>query len=641
MKNRIIFSAALLLFFAGNIFPQLSTKSSRAANHYYTARELYHARKDYEAIEKLLQATGSDKKFIEAYLLLGEVYTELKKYDQAVAALNQAIDINPDFFPNTFFNLAYIHYQNRDFENAGKNFQIFVNRDDVAEPSREKAKDYLLRCNFIIHALNNPVDFNPVSLGDSINSRYDEYWPSLTADEEILVFTRQVLRDPAGSQAMQNKREDFYYSKKIGDTWTKAGELGYPINTDMNEGAQSLSVDGRLMYFTACNRDSGYGSCDIYVSVKEGDNWRAPVNLGPPINTAAWEAQPSVSPDGKTLFFVSNRAGSSGGMDIWKSEMNRQGLWLEPVNMGELINTSGDEMSPFIHHDNQTLYFSSNGLIGIGGFDLFKSSIGENGKWTEPVNLGFPINTFYDETGLFVTASGKRAYFASDRLEGAGKDLFKFDLHEDARPASVSYMKGIVYDAGNKNRLAAKFELIDLATKELIMESVSDIRKGEFLVTIPADRDYALNVSKPEYLFYSENFSLKGVRTLEEPFLMDIPLQKIKSGEKVVLRNIFFDFDKSELKEESFIELDLLVQFMQENPKLKIRINGHTDNIGSSEYNMKLSDQRAVSVMQYLRSKGIPNERIISRGFGSSQPVESNETQEGRARNRRTEFEVL
>ena len=173
------------------------------------------------------------------------------------------------------------------------------------------------------------------------------------------------------------------------------------------------------------------------------------------------------------------------------------------------------------------------------------------------------------------------------------------------------------------------------------MESVSDARKGEFLVTIPADRDYALNVSKPEYLFYSENFSLKGVRTIEEPFLMDIPLQRIKPGEKVVLRNIFFDFDKSELKEESFIELDRLVQFMQENPKLKIRINGHTDNIGSSEYNMKLSDQRAVSVMQYLRSKGIPYERIISRGFGSTKPVESNETPEGRARNRRTEFEIL
>lgn len=641
MRNRIIFSISFFLLFFGNVFPQLSTKSARAANHYYTARELYIARKDHEAIERLLQATSADKKFIEAYLLLGEVYTELKKYDQAVTALNQAIDINPGFFPNTFFNLAYIHYKNRDFENAAKNFRIFVDRDDVAESSREKARDYLLRCDFIIHALNNPVDFNPESLGDSINSRYDEYWPSLTADEEMLVFTRQVLRNPSGSQAMQNKREDFYYSKKIDGIWTKAGELGYPINTDMNEGAQSLSVDGRLMYFTACNRDDGYGSCDIYVSVKEGDNWRAPVNLGPPINTAVWEAQPSVSPDGKTLYFVSNRAGGYGGMDIWKSEMNRQGLWSEPVNLGKMINTSGDEMSPFIHHDNQTLYFSSNGLIGMGGFDLFKTSKDETGKWSEPVNLGYPINTFYDETGLFVTATGKRAYFSSDRLEGAGKDIFNFDLHEDARPASVSYIKGIVYDTENKRRLAAKFELIDLATKELIMESVSDIRNGEFLVTIPADRDYALNVSKPEYLFYSENFSLKGVRTLEEPFLMDIPLQRIKPGEKVVLRNIFFDFDKSELKEESFIELDRLVQFMQENPKLKIRINGHTDNIGSSEYNMKLSDQRAVSVMLYLRSKGIHYERIISRGFGSTKPVETNETPEGRARNRRTEFEVL
>lgn len=622
-------------------FSQLTTNSKRAANNYYLARELFNARKDHEAVERLLQAISIDRTFIEAYLLLGEVYDELEFYKQAVAALESAISINPDFFPNTFYNLGNIHLKTGDYENAQVNFRKILERSDISEKVRERSSRNIERCEFAIHAMNHPVPFNPINMGDSINTIYDEYWPSLTADEEMLVFTRQVLRNPFGDESLRNKREDFYYSIRKDREWLASKELGPPINTDMNEGAQSLSVDGRTMYFTACNRDDGKGSCDIYFAVKEGNQWGPTVNLGSPVNTSAWEAQPSISPDGRTLYFVSSRDGSTGGMDLWKSKRDSIGNWTNPVNLGDVINTTGDEMSPFIHADNRSLYFSSTGHLGMGGFDIFKSKRSESGEWSEPVNLGYPINTHHDEIGMIVNAEGSRAYYSSDRMKDSGKDLYMFDLHEEARPVSVSYMKGVVYDSETRRRLGARFELIDINTSQLSMQSSSDPRSGEFLVTIPTNRDYALNVSRPGYLFFSEHFSLQGISSIEEPYLMDIPLKSIKSGEKVILRNIFFAFDSSELLEESFVELEKLTEFLNRNPTVRIRINGHTDIVGTDEYNQQLSDQRALSVVRYLNEKGIQELRLESKGFGSSMPLDTNETPEGRARNRRTEFEVL
>ncbi len=641
MKNRVFIVLAVLCMFSEQSFSQLTTKSSRAANIYFTARDLYIAREDHEAIKNLLRAISLDKNFIEAYLLLAEVYSENKYFDEAINTLNAAIAINPDFFPNTFYNIAYIYLQTGDYENSKKNFQIFVDRPDVAEQSRIKAREFIKRCDFAIHAKKHPVEFSPINLGDSINTIFDEYWPSLTADEETLVFTRQITIDTIGEKNLKNRREDFYISTKEKSVWLKASELGPPINTVGNEGAQSLSVDGLLMFFTACNREEGQGSCDIYTSVKEGGKWKHPVNIGTPVNSSFWEAQPSISPDGKRLYFVSNLPGGFGGMDLWESVKDENGFWSVPTNLGNTINTSGDEMSPFIHPDNKTLYFSSDGQIGMGAKDLFKATRCAELGWTKPLNLGYPVNTLRDETGLIVTASGKTAYFASDRFADAGKDIFMFELHKQARPLPVSYMKGIVFDAESKQRLGARFELIDLGNKETIMESFSDKITGEFLVILPSDRDYALNISRPEYLFFSENFPLKGIRSIKEPFLLDIPLKRIKLGETVVLRNIFFDFDSSELKPESIVELEKLGQFLRNNPNVKIRLNGHTDNIGSHEYNLILSEKRAAAVVNYLLSQNINKKRITFRGFGSTKPVDTNETPEGRANNRRIEFEVM
>jgi len=309
------------------------------------------------------------------------------------------------------------------------------------------------------------------------------------------------------------------------------------------------------MYFTACNRPDGKGRCDIYFSEKKDNAWTEPININSPVNTSAWEAQPSISPDGKTLYFVSNREGGQGQKDIWMSTLLANGNWTKPINLGNNINSTGQEQSPFIHPDNRTLYFASNGLTGMGGFDLFKTVRNEDGTWSDPINLGYPINTTFDEIGLIVNAEGNRAFYSSDRLSNKGRDIFEFELYKEARPNPVSYIKGKVFDAQSKKMLKANFELISLETNELIMQAESDKSTGEFIVCIPTDNNYALNVSKDGYLFYSDNFELKGVYEISDPYLKDIALNPIKLGEKIVLRNIFFATDSFILEMKSKVEL--------------------------------------------------------------------------------------
>ena len=320
-------------------------------------------------------------------------------------------------------------------------------------------------------------------------------------------------------------------------------------------------------------------------------------------------------------------------------------------------------MSPFIHTDNKTLYFASDGLIGMGGCDLFVSrkillypsdrlpapnpsgerSDGlQNSEWQTPVNLGYPINTYKDEIGLIVNARGNLAMFSSDRLSKQGKDIYEFDLYEQARPVKVNYVKGKVFDADTKKRLKAKFELIDLETAKIVVESHSNSINGEYLVCLPIDKNYALNVSKKGYLFYSENFSLKNLADPSKPYFIDVALQPIKVGEKVVLKNIFFETDSYELKLESKAELEKLIYYMKENPGIKVEISGHTDNVGSKEHNKKLSHNRAKSVFEYL-TQDFPSltERLTYKGYDYSEPIATNDTEEGRAKNRRTEFKII
>ena len=436
---------------------------------------------------------------------------------------------------------------------------------------------------------------------------------------------------------MQN--EDLYTSLWDGKAWGKSKNLGEPINTRENEGAFSASTDGKYLFFTSCSRKGGVGRCDIWMSERQGDGWSVPYNLGRPLNTRDWESQPSLASDGVTIYFVSNRAGGFGGTDIYKSVWNGAN-WSEPENLGPKINTPQDEQFPFIHPDGVTLYFSSYGHPGMGKSDIFLSRL-EDGKWLTPMNLGYPINTDGDEWNFVVDSKGENAYMASDRLDGyGGMDIYTFPLYNKARPRTTSYVKGIVTDKETGEYLYSEVELYDIESGDRIATTHSDSRKGEFLISIPSNRDYAFEVRAKGYLLYSESFALKQ-SSLLKPKVLKIELEKIKSGRSVVINNVFFDTDKSMLKPESNAELKVLAQFLRDNADVRIEIGGHTDNTGSEERNRELSRNRAKSVYDFLVQSGIDAARLSFKGYASSKPIADNNTEEGRAKNRRTEFKVL
>ncbi len=641
LMKRISSLLFLITLCALTAFAQYSTDSKRAISRYETAVQNYRLLNYQSAIADLRQAVEIDQGFVEAHLLLAQVYTDAGLIEESIKSYEQAISIDPLFFPNALYFLAGNEFSIARYKSAKTHLEQFFSIGSISEVYEKKAQNLLAYCELSIWSTENPVPFEPVNLGPNVNSEYDEYWPSLSADENILVFTVLLPIDESNPRVRGNRQEDFFFSVRENGQWSSALNAGPPLNTPENEGAQSISSDGKQMFFTACGREDSYGMCDIYFSEKKGDNWTVPRNLGPAVNTKYSEKQPSISPDGRALYFTSNRPGGKGKYDLWVSHKNETGKWQTAINLGDSINTSQIDQSPFIHPDNKSLYFSSDGWPGLGGFDLFVSRKNKNSGWSNPRNLGYPINTHHHEEGLIVNARGNKAYFSSNRLSGRKRDIFEFELHEEVRPVLVSYMKGKVYDAKTKKRLEARFELIDLFTAEVVIQSKSESGTGEFLVTIPADADYALNVSKEGYMFYSDNFSMEKVYQRDEPFLMDIPLQPIHVGEKMILRNIFFAFDSYELDPKSKVELNKVIEFLRKNSTLVVEISGHTDNVGSKQYNQELSENRARSVVDYLFQSGIPGERMTWKGYGLDQPVDTNETEEGRAKNRRTELKIL
>lgn len=621
---------------------EYTSSNRRAIRAFEDALQKYQLLDAKGAEESFNDALRFDPDFIEVYIVMAEMFQDLNRHEEAIGVIRSAITINPDFFPNLYFYLTVSHAAIGQYEEAYKSLRAFLEQDRISAQMRERAENWMVNLEFAREAVANPVPFEPINLGSNINSEHDEYAPTLTADEQTLIFTRKKPREELAYIEFGREYEDFYVSVRENGEWSPAENLGPPINTVNNEGAQSISADGMHLYFTACNRPGGMGSCDIYYARRMGNTWSEPINLGPPINTSAWESQPSISPDGRTLYFTSNRQGNLGRMDIWVSRQISTGRWSEPENIGPVINTSGREMSPFIHPDNKTLFFASDGHPGMGGMDLFYTIRDEEGIWQTPVNLGYPINTHTDEISLVVSASGREAYFASEQPGGYGRsDLYFFELYEEARPTPVTYMKGFVYDAETTERLEARFQIIDLSSGEILVESSSNLVNGEFLVPIPLRTNLAVNAWKDGYLFFSENFSFDDDRSTVDPHLYDVPLQSIREGESVVLRNIFFKTDSHELLPESLSELQKLLELLQDNPGLRIEISGHTDSTGSFAHNKNLSERRALSVYEFLVENGIEKQRLTSAGYADQKPVATNETDEGRALNRRTEFKVL
>ncbi len=607
--------------------------SQKAGDLYGQAYEEATEKRYADAIKHLNEALAIEPKFVDVFLSRAGIYAEMKNYTASVNDFETALKMDSVYSKTYLLPFSISLAGIGKFRQALDAVTEFLSNPKLNQQSIKAGNYRRSAYQFAIdyeqkHPSANYV-FAPYNLGDSINSSALEYFPSLTIDGKKIIFTRRMNND-----------EDFYESSLINDRWSEAKPLGGKVNTNLNEGAQNISQDGQLLVFTGCNYPEGEGSCDLYYSVRTNTGWSEAKNLGTSINTEFWESSPSLSPDKKDLYFSSNRPGGFGGKDIWVSHRLPNGKWSTPENLGEAVNTSGDEGCPFMHADNQTLYFNSNGHTGYGMTDLFYSKKVNDSSWVMAENLGYPINTIDDEGSLIVAADGKTAYYASDGNDTrGGLDIYRFELRQDIRPLKTLWVKGKVFNQKTKEGLPSAVELADVKTGNVISKLQTD-EDGNYLVTLPVGKEYAFNVNRKGFLFYSDNFSLLD-KDIDSVFTIDIPLQPIEKGANIVLKNIFFETNKYNLRPESMAELNKVVALLNDNPNLKIQIDGHTDNVGQPKDNLLLSENRAKAVVGYLLNKGIGQQRLSYKGFGASKPVADNATEKGKSLNRRTELSVI
>ena len=586
------------------------------------------------------KAVRADPLFIEARLALADTYRSGRDFFKAREEFLKAIELDSTFRPLAFLILAEVEWDLDMYDDCTRHATSYLNSNPINPGKIKAAKKWVERAQFASRAIKNPVPFNPVSLGPGINTDKMEYFPSLTADGSTMIFTRRVGLD-----------ENFYSSTFNNGKWETAVPID-GVNTPQNEGAQAISPDGSWLVFTACNRenDGSQGSCDLYWSQLKNGAWSKPTPFSSAINSPDWEAQPTIGADNKTIIFCKASSRDGSRISLWQTNRQQGGKWSKPEKLPEQINAGGRVIAPFLHPDGQTLYFASDSLPGLGGSDLFFVRKQPDGSWGSPVNLGYPINTKGSEEMLVVSLDGKQAFFAANRSGGAGGlDIYSFEMPEAARPQPVTYARARITDAVTGYPLVAKADFTDIKTGLSFVSSNSK-SDGTVLVCLPAGKSYALNVSREGYLFHSENFDLLETATAAKPFELDIALIPFDTdtvtGEvktlktPIALRNVFFETGASSLKPESAAELDRLAELLEKNPLLNIQINGHTDNVGNDESNMLLSEKRAKAVYDYLVTRQISPQRLRFRGYGKTQPIDTNDTPEGRSRNRRTEFEV-
>ncbi len=627
-----------------------TSTNKKAIKYFEESKQLFGYRKDDDAEKKIQAALKEDPNFAEANSAYADYLMLKNRPKEAISYYKKAIESAPKFMTDNNFYLGKAYITISDYENAKLAFQNFIKFERINPNLKEEAERLIKNSDFAITLIKNPKPFKPINVGAGINTQDGEYFPAITADGKQFMFTRALPR-PEVKGAFN---EDFYISTKTNTVWQTATPLSN-INSNGNEGAPTLSADGNIMFFASCADEfgdygapdrKGAGSCDIFYSQKVNGKWSKPRNAGAAINSVNWETQPSFSSDGKTLYFIKGyrgRGASAKDIDIYMSVIDEGGKFSPAVKLNANVNSKGNEESVFIHPDNMTLYFASDGHPGLGGTDLFVSRRQVNGDWGPAVNLGYPINTAQDENSLLVDPAGKLAYFASSREGGFGDlDIYQFELPEELRPEKITFTKGKIYNAKTKEPLEATFELFDLETQQQVTQSFSQ-KSGDFFVTLTANKNYMVNVNKEGFSFYSDNFSLKGKETdFNKPYILDIPLQPIDTGSVIELKNVFFDVAKWDLKPESKVELDKLITFITKNPSLKIEFGGHTDSDGDKKSNFTLSTNRAKAVVDYLITNGkIGAGRLTYKGYADTKPKVKNDSPENKAKNRRTEFKVI
>lgn len=637
MKRMLV--TTILFVCCGILFSQkYTTDSRRAIKMYEAATKAYQYTQFEKSLDYVDEAIKRDEAFIEAYLFKAQVLNMLNRPKDEAAAYRKAIAIDELFYKYTLLKSAKAHYRSGQYKKALQHVNLFLKVPKIETKDKKDGKHVRGQIRFAIKNRQNPIEINPQPLPEVINRVGDVYWPSMTVDNRYFYFTAKL---PLYKKTFQ---EDIYSCVVKNDSFGEPMPISDKILSLSNEGASFISPDGRYLLFTGCKRNDGFGSCDLYMSVKKDGRWQNPVNLGKKVNSKAWESRPVITSNGKTLYFSSNRKEGYGNADIYmctKTGETENGYpkWSEPQNLGDSINTPGDEFAPFIHADNQTLYFSSDYHLGMGGQDIFMSTKTGDNQWTKPKNLGYPINKHTDEIGLFIDAPGAYAYFASDNNQDR-RSIYRFSVPEEIKPQFVSYVKVLVRDKTSYEPLHAKVNLFNIENGENIVSLKAQGSDGSALVSLPGNNRYGLMVEKSGYMFYSDHFNLKSKN---KNFVKElrVSLQPIEKGKSVILNNVFFKVDSYQLSAESRAELKRVKQFLEQNKDLYVEIAGHTDNQGSAAYNQQLSEQRAKSVYNFLIEHGIEQKRLTFKGYGMKKPVESNKTATGRAKNRRTEMTVI
>ncbi len=621
------FCSSLFLKSQSNLF----SDNKKALKTYYKAEKKVKDRDFEGALELFANSAKLDQNFSEPYLRMGSLYSRMGEEDSVYSSFVKYEALSRSPKASVLERLASMALDRGHYQQSKKYLDSFL----ALVPTKKSDPQIQLleqSIKFALVQINKPMQIKIEELPSEINSYKLQYLPAMTVDKKTMVFTK---RDHFGSD------EDIVVSYFKDQNWSKATSISGRINTPSNEGAATISADGRLMIFTACDRRDSKGSCDLYVSSKSGEIWARPKNLGGRINTKYWESQPSLSADGKTLYFSSTRPGGNGGRDIWVT-YKKDNDWTIPKNLGGMVNSYKDETTPFIHSNGETLFFSSNSYAGMGGYDLF---VVENTDsiWSKPKNLGYPINTHKDEVALLLSPDGAEGYFAKEtqkNYEILDSKIVKFSVPKSIQPKRSYYLSGVVVDGETKEPLKANLQIVDIVNNESIFVSTSDSISGQFYLVLPFESHFAGYVKKKGYLYKDFKFS-SGREGLIESDTLEIALMKVRKGGALVLENIYFETGSYELDERSSSEINNVIELLLQNPEITIEISGHTDNVGNSEYNYDLSEKRAFAVVAALNQLGIPSTRLRYKGYGDSLPIRPNDNEMNRKSNRRIEFRVL
>lgn len=683
MKNfRFLFTIAVLfqsfVFFAQNVefskenFPSDKDGLKLAKEKLEEGDEYFEMEDNFLklAIEPYEEAQKFNPNNAELNFKLGKCYLYSSFKQKALPYLEKAKKLNTSIHPDIDFYLAQAYHLDMQWDKAVSYFDAFLkNHSNSSDANLVKlAVKEKNDCATGKDIASKPIRVQIDNLGKEINTEFHEYKPLISADESVLFFTSRRPgsigneKDPF----YNDYYEDIYFSQKLSfGQWSQAKNLGAPVNTADHDANSGLSVDGSKLIIYLGSKNNG----DLFESELVGDKWSSPKEMNKNINTDKFhESSASYSPDGKSVYFVSDKPGGIGDRDIYISYLDDKGKWGKAENLGNVINTEFGEEGVFIHPDGKTLYFSSQGHKGMGGYDIFKSIYNTQTKtWSTPENIGYPVNTTDDDVFFVVSADGKHGYYTSVNSKGfGGRDLYmitflgaeKKEVKEvktvevakvektekvvikEEPIARLTILKGIISDEVSKKPIEGSIEIVDNNLNQTISTFTSNSASGKYLVSLTAGHNYGIAVKKNGYLFHSENFDIPDTAAFQE-IVKDIPLKKLEIGSKIILKNIFFDFDKATLRQESTNELERLLKLLNEIPTLKIEISGHTDSKGANDYNKTLSESRAKAVVDYLIKAGISSSRLTFKGFGEEQPISTNDTEEGRQLNRRTEFKIL